>query len=120
MRPHHITNKERNKLAFDMTDDMGHQKPVTMRKVAEVASVSMATVSRVLNGSGPVDPQVAQRARAVINSLRYHPNRAANPLDNTRSEFLGLFLYDLLNTFFKHLMMDILYTPTTTASSLRL
>jgi len=107
MRPRYITNKERNKLAFDMTDDMGHQKPVTMRKVAEVASVSMATVSRVLNGSGPVDPQVAERVRTVISSLRYQPNRAATALASSRSVFIGLLLCDIQNPFFIEMMMGI-------------
>src|SRR5260370_5826134 len=107
MRPHHITNKERNKLAFDMTDDMGHQKPVTMRKVAEVASVSMATVSRVLNGSGPVDPQVAERVRAVISSLRYQPHRPATPLAISLSLFIGLLLCDIPNPFFLEIMTRI-------------
>ena len=47
-------------------DDTDHPKPVTMRTVAEVAGVSMTTVSRVLNGSGPVNAQVAERVRTVM------------------------------------------------------
>jgi LacI family transcriptional regulator len=90
-----------------MTNDMDHQKPVTMRKVAEVAGVSMATVSRVLNGSGPVDPQVAERVRTVISSLRYQPNRAASMLASNRSVFIGLLLCDIQNIFFIEMMRGI-------------
>lgn len=90
-----------------MTDDRSHQKPVTMNKVAEVAGVSMATVSRVLNGSGPVDPQVAERVRAVISSLRYQPNRTASSLASSRSVFIGLLLCDIQNPFFIEIMREI-------------
>ena len=82
-------------------------KPVTMRKVAEVAGVSMATVSRVLNGSGPVDAQMAERVRAVIASLKYQPNRAARALASSRSAFIGLLIADIQNPFFIELMRGI-------------
>src|SRR5205807_320279 len=63
-----------------------------MRKVAETAGVSMATVSRVLNGSGPVNAQAAERVRAAIASLKYQPNRAARTLASSRSAFIGLLI----------------------------
>lgn len=94
-------------MAFDTTNDRSHEKPVTMSKVAEVAGVSMATVSRVLNGSGPVAPQVAERVRAVISSLRYQPNRAASALASSRSVFIGLLLCDIQNPFFIEMMRGI-------------
>src|SRR5947209_19295900 len=87
---------------------MNPQKPVvTMRTVAEVAGVSMATVSRVLNESGPVNPQVAERVRAAIVSLKYQPNRAARTLASSRSAFIGLLIADIQNPFFIELMRGI-------------
>jgi LacI family transcriptional regulator len=86
---------------------MDPQKPVTMRKVAEVAGVSMTTVSRVLNESGPVNAQVAERVRAVIASLKYQPNRAARTLASSRSVFIGLLIADIQNPFFIELMRGI-------------
>lgn len=89
-------------------DDTDPQKPVvTMRAVAEMASVSMATVSRVLNGSGQVNPQVAERVRAVIADLKYQPNRAARALASSRSAFIGLLIADIQNPFFIQLMRGI-------------
>ncbi|TMD75784.1 MAG: LacI family transcriptional regulator [Chloroflexi bacterium] len=92
---------------MDKTDDTDHRKPVTMRKVAETAGVSMATVSRVLNGSGPVNAQAAERVRAAIASLKYQPNRAARTLASSRSAFIGLLIADIQNPFFIELMCGI-------------
>ncbi len=78
-----------------------------MRTVAEVAGVSMTTVSRVLNGSGPVNAQVAERVRTVIASLKYQPNRAARTLASSRSVFIGLLIADIQNPFFIELMRGI-------------
>ncbi len=78
-----------------------------MRQVAEVAGVSMATVSRVLNGSSPVDPQVAERVRSVISSLKYQPNRTARALASSRSAFIGLLIADIQNPFFIELMRGV-------------
>ena len=88
-------------------DDMDSQKPVTMHTVAELAGVSMATVSRVLNGSSSVDPQMAERVRTVIATLKYQPNRAARALASSRSGFIGLMIADLENPFFIDLMRGI-------------
>ena len=81
------------------TDEVGLQKPVTIQDVAKAAGVSKATVSRVLNGSGPVDSAVAERVRGVIASLKYQPNRAARALSGNRSVFIGLVLGDIENPF---------------------
>jgi len=69
--------------------------------------VSMATVSRVLNVSGQVDPKVAERVRTVIASLKYQPNRAARALASSRSAFIGLLIADIQNPFFIEMMRGI-------------
>jgi LacI family transcriptional regulator len=88
-------------------DNTDHPKPVTIRTVAEAAGVSMTTVSRVLNESGPVNAQVAERVRAVIASLKYQPNRAARTLASSRSAFIGLLIADIQNPFFIDLMRGV-------------
>ena len=45
----------------------------TMNKIAELAGVSQATVSRVVNGSGHVSENVAESVRQAIRKLRYQP-----------------------------------------------
>jgi LacI family transcriptional regulator len=91
----------------DATNNFQQQKPVTIRNVAELAGVSMATVSRVMNGSHTVDPQMAERVRAAISALKYQPNRAARALAGNRSALLGLLAIDIQNPFYMDLMRGV-------------
>jgi DNA-binding LacI/PurR family transcriptional regulator len=95
-------------LTPDTNDKMPPlRKPVTMRDVAELAGVSMATVSRVLNGSETVDAELAQRVRAAIARLKYQPNRAARALAGSRSAILGLLIIDIQNPFYMDVMRGV-------------
>lgn len=89
----------------DSTDEA--QKPVTMREVADLAGVSMATVSRVLNGSNKVDPLLAERVRSAISTLKYQPSRVARTLAGSRSTLLGLLVTDIQNPFFIEMMRGV-------------
>ena len=91
----------------DSTDDTQSKKPVTMQDVAELAGVSMATVSRVLNGASTVDPQLVERVRSAMTSLKYQPNRAARALAGSRSGQLGLVVTDMQNPFFIDLVRGV-------------
>ena len=53
---------------------------VTIREVAEVAGVSIATVSRVLNGRGDVAPETREAVSRVIREHGYTANRSARSL----------------------------------------
>src|SRR5882762_8884845 len=91
----------------DTTDASQRQRPATIREVAELAGVSIATVSRVVNGFHTVDPQMAERVRAAIASLKYRPNRAARALAGNHSALLGLLVTDIQNPFFMDLMRGV-------------
>lgn len=58
------------------------------------------TVSRVVNGSGPVSEAVQGRVRAAIDELGYVPNRAARGLRSNRTHTLALIVTDVTNPFF--------------------
>ena len=62
----------------------------TLEGVASVAGVSRATVSRVVNGSPRVSPEVRRDVEAAIEQLGYVPNRAARALVTRRSESFGV------------------------------
>jgi LacI family transcriptional regulator len=91
----------------DTTDEFQHARSVTIREVAERARVSIATVSRVVNGSSKVDPQLAERVKEAIATLHYQPNRTARALAGNRSALLGLLVTDIQNPFFMDLMRGV-------------
>src|SRR3954470_4976753 len=62
----------------------------TLEEVAELARVSRATVSRVVNGSTRVSPEVRAEVQAAIGHLGYVPNRAARSLVTRRSESIAV------------------------------
>lgn len=71
-----------------------------MGDVARLAGVSIATVSRVVNGSSAVRPVTAERVRRVINELKFVPNGSASTLKQGRSNSYGLIIPDITNPFF--------------------
>jgi LacI family transcriptional regulator len=80
---------------------------VTIKDVARVAQVSVATVSRALNGHGNVAEEVRRRVLAAANELRYTPHAAARSLSSRRTQTLGVVLPDLHGEFFSELVRGI-------------
>ena len=76
----------------------------TIRDVAALAGVSTATVSRVINGVGTVEPELVQRVRASCTALQYRPNRAARSLAGGRSVMVGLLIADIRIPFFMEIV----------------
>lgn len=73
-----------------------------IKDVAERAGVSVATVSRVLNGHSPV-AETRERVLAAVQELGYRPNNVARALRTARTGALGLIISDLTNPFFTEL-----------------
>lgn len=80
---------------------------VTIKEVAREAGVSIATVSRVLNGSGPVGEDTRQRIIEVARRLRYIPHGGARSLITSRTQTLGVLLPDLYGEFFSEVIRGI-------------
>ena len=80
---------------------------VTIKDVARLASVSVATVSRVLNSSAPVNPATRERVLEVARSLQFVPNGSARSLSRRRAAALGVILPDLYGEFFSELLRGI-------------
>ncbi|WP_345763002.1 LacI family DNA-binding transcriptional regulator [Diaminobutyricibacter sp. McL0608] len=62
----------------------------TLEAVAALAGVSRATVSRVVNGSTKVTPEVIEAVNKAIADLNYVPNRAARSLASKRTQVVAL------------------------------
>jgi LacI family transcriptional regulator len=81
--------------------------PATIKDVARVAGVSVATVSRALNGAENVLPHTRQRILDVARELRYSPSGAARSLITRRTDTVGALLPDLHGEFFSELIRGI-------------
>ncbi|MGH1549581.1 LacI family DNA-binding transcriptional regulator [Leifsonia poae] len=66
-----------------------------MIDVARLAGVSQQTVSRVVNGSPNVAPEVRDRVETAIQQLRYRRNPAARALANGRTMNIGIVSFGL-------------------------
>ncbi len=83
---------------------------VTIRDVARAAGVSVATVSRVHNGSRLVVETTRQRVHAVATRLRYSPHAAARTLSTNKTSTVGVLLPDLYGEFYSELIRGIDHT----------
>ena len=79
----------------------------TIKDVAREAGVSVASVSRALNGGGGVTAETGQRIREVATRLRYVPHAAARSLITRRTHTIGALLPDLHGEFFSELIRGI-------------
>lgn len=78
----------------------------TIYDIATEAGVSVATVSRVLNGSGSkVRPETATRVLKVVEKHKFKPNALARGLYHNRTMTLGIILPELSNPFYAELYL---------------
>jgi len=73
----------------------------TLEIVAELAGVSRATVSRVVNRSPKVSPEVVAAVNKAISALGYVPNRAARTLVTRRTDTIVLIMHERPDTVFE-------------------
>lgn len=83
------------------------KQTVTIYTVAREAHVSMATVSRVVNGNPNVKPATRDRVQAVIKKLNYRPNAVARGLASKRTTTVGVVIPDITNDYFAELARGI-------------
>jgi LacI family transcriptional regulator len=72
----------------------------TIIDVAALAEVSTATVSRVLNKSGYVDPALVARVNGAVEKLKYQPNLVARAFRTQATSVIALVIPDIENQFF--------------------
>jgi len=79
----------------------------TIADVAKLAGVSIATVSRVINGNTPVVAATAERVQAAIKELNFVPRSAARVLASRRTNTIGLLLPEIGGWFFPSILRGI-------------
>jgi DNA-binding LacI/PurR family transcriptional regulator len=72
----------------------------TIKQVAELAGVSIGTVSHVITGSVPVSKGLREKVQAAVRELDYYPNHVARSLKTRRTRTLGIIVPDLTIPFF--------------------
>ena len=82
-------------------------RPVTLREVARLAGVSVATVSAVVNHKGSVGAESKRRVEDAMSRLNYCPDTLARSLKTGRSYAIGLVVPDVTNPFFMNAMSGL-------------
>jgi LacI family transcriptional regulator len=72
----------------------------TIKDVAALAELSIATVSRILNGKPNVKPSTRQKVIQIMKELNYFPNQIAKSMKTKRTNLIGLVVADITNPFY--------------------
>lgn len=83
------------------------KQSITIYDVAREAGVSMATVSRVVNGNPNVKDATRQKVLDVIERLDYRPNAVARGLASKKTTTVGVIIPDVTNVYFSSLARGI-------------
>lgn len=79
----------------------------TIRDVAALAKVSVATVSRVLNNKKYVNPDTEQKVLEAMKQLNYKPNSIARGLSGKKMNVIALIIPSIINPFFPELARGV-------------
>ncbi|WP_137625722.1 LacI family DNA-binding transcriptional regulator [Lactiplantibacillus pingfangensis] len=78
-----------------------------LNDVAQLAGVSVTTVSRVINDHGYLSEKTKQKVFAAMRELHYQPNNMARSLQGKNTQLVGLIFSDISNPFFAELVSRI-------------
>lgn len=79
----------------------------TIYEVSELAGVSLATVSRVMNNSGQVSAKTREKVEAAMKELGYRPNSMAQSLASNRSNSVGVIVPVFYGPFYGEMLEGI-------------
>ena len=81
---------------------------MNIKEVAQEAGVSVATISRVLNGSEKVNPKTRQKVTKIIKKMNYFPNVNAKVLRENRSKVILICVPDITNIIYSLITKGVL------------
>ncbi|MBS1829474.1 MAG: LacI family DNA-binding transcriptional regulator [Acidobacteria bacterium] len=79
----------------------------TMRDVARLAGVSIATVSAYINGTAGVSERLTAKIAEAMAALDYHPDQVARSLKVGRTQVIGMVVPDVTNAFFPEVIRGV-------------
>ena len=83
------------------------KKKSTIYDVAKIAGVSPSTISRVMNSPEIVAEDTRQKVMNAVKELAYIPNMMAASMPRRKTNYIGLIIPDIINTFFSNLIRGI-------------
>lgn len=86
---------------------MSERKKCTMKDVARLAGVSIATVSAVINASAYVSPTRKKRIIDAMATLDYHPDAIARGLKTGKTNVIGFIVPDITNAFYPEVIRSV-------------
>jgi LacI family transcriptional regulator len=102
-----VSSNRRPDAVVQEPSGAGSSTTVKIVDVARAAEVSVATVSRALNNSAPVDPVLAERVRVAAERLGYRPNAVARNLRRQGTQVWALMITDINNPFYTALARGV-------------
>ncbi len=87
--------------------DSGKKQYLGIREIAEIAGVSTATVSRVMNHPEKCAEKTREKVSKVIREQNYIPNDTIRTIFSNTSNIIAIFIYDINNPFFTKLLLEL-------------
>ena len=80
---------------------------ISIKDISELAGVSIATVSRIINENGRYSKETEAKVKKIIKEYNYVPNMVAKGLRTNRMTNIGIIIPDITNEFFVKLAYEI-------------
>ena len=84
---------------------MRNKKKVSIKDIARLSGVSVATVSRVINHNGRFSEETRKRVEAVIEQYHYTTNMAGKSLRESKTNTIGVIVPDITNELFSQIVL---------------
>ena len=83
------------------------KKKISIKELAEISKVSIATVSRVINKKGGYSKETEKKILELIESESYQQNFNARSLRTKKSQTIGVIVPDISNEFFAKIVQSV-------------
>ena len=84
-----------------------NKETISIKRIAELADTSVATVSRVINQNGRFSKETEERVRKIIDEYGYRPNALAKGLRQDKTKLIGVIIPDITHSFFSRVYRAI-------------
>lgn len=82
-------------------------KPATIKDISRLSGVSIATVSRIINGNGRYSKETEERVMSIIKENNYAPNLLGKGLRTQKTNTIGIVVPDITNEFFAKIVLEV-------------